>query len=339
MTNTLQTFQNIFIMGHRGSGKSTVARLAGELLGLQVIDLDEVIEEREGRTCTEIIEESEPLFRDLERRYLGELVTEPTEEPRIISLGGGFHPVPTGGACIWIYRDGWQDVAAESRARLRPETDFQTEVNWMITEREPRWEQGAHLRLDVPRGRDPERTAEDLATLITWLLELATSPLARRTWVVAADQAQLERAVRDAKLFGFAGVEVRSDLVSASYAESLLTGGEAILASLRTPEPGWLASLHGAAAFDIDISLLDDVLATSTLGELDPRRIILSSHPASADPETVDRLIMAADELAEAHPQWSEYIALKWAPILGDYKELLDALRVYDHLCSSRRPV
>ncbi|MFW6057989.1 MAG: shikimate kinase [Persicimonas sp.] len=316
--------KNIYIIGHRGTGKSTTARLAARMLadkalGLDHVDLDDVIEAGEDQTCAEIIADSEPRFRDLERQYLAEITSEQTSKPRIIALGGGFHPVPDDGAVIWMYRDGWQDVARSARAQLRPDTDFAAEVDWMISEREPRWEDAAHLRIDVPRGRGPERTAHELATAIGWLLELDDSALAGRTWVVPAGPEQLERAARDAKLFGLAGVEVRSDLMSAEDAGELSVD---VLASLRTSDSEWLATFEDAAALDIDVSLLDEVLEAGVLDRMSPRPLLLSWHPSESVDEWDDRLVVDAMMVAEHHPEWSDDVILKYAPTLTDYAEL-----------------
>ncbi len=326
--------KNIYIIGHRGTGKSTTARLAARILAdksleldleLDHVDLDDVIEAGEDQTCAEIIADSEPRFRDLERQYLAEVTSEHTDKPRIIALGGGFHPVPDDGAVIWLYRDGWQDVARSARAQLRPDTDFAAEVDWMISEREPRWEDAAHLRIDVPRGRGPERTAHELATAIGWLLELDESALAKRTWVVPAGPEQFERAARDAELFGLAGVEVRSDLMAAEDADELSVD---VLASLRTSDPEWLANFEDAAALDIDVSLLDEVLEAGVLARMSPRPLLLSWHPsesaAQSDDRWDDRLVVDAMTVAEHHPEWADDVVLKYAPTLTDYADLRD---------------
>ncbi len=331
---------NFFIVGHRGSGKSTAARLAGAQLALDVVDLDEVIEECQGASCAEIIADSEARFRRLERETLADIVDEDGEKPRIISLGAGFHPLSASqlqdGLCIWLFRDGWEEVARSGRARLRPDRDFAAELEWMIDQREPWWERAAHLRLDVPRGRGPERTARDLAIRIGWLCELEDSPLAARTWMVAADDEQLLRAVDDAELLGLAGVEVRSDLVDLRNARDISTK---MLASLRNAEPDWLKALSDAAAYDVDVQFIDDILGARTLDDLSPRQLIVSSHPPQASDQSVDRLIEGAARLANAHPRWKEHIQLKWAPGVEDYRMLLDGLKMHETLCATGRPV
>ena len=56
-------------MGATASGKSTVGYQLSRLLGLGYIDLDEWIERKEGKTITEIFEQSgEEYFRELEKK-------------------------------------------------------------------------------------------------------------------------------------------------------------------------------------------------------------------------------------------------------------------------------
>jgi shikimate kinase len=59
-----------------GSGKTTVARIAAERLGRQVIDSDQVIERLTGRTVRQIFaDEGEDAFRAFETELLGALAT------------------------------------------------------------------------------------------------------------------------------------------------------------------------------------------------------------------------------------------------------------------------
>ena len=69
-------FRNIIIVGATASGKSTVGYQLSRLLGLGYIDLDEWIERKEGKTITEIFEQSgEEYFRELEKKMIRELST------------------------------------------------------------------------------------------------------------------------------------------------------------------------------------------------------------------------------------------------------------------------
>ena len=65
----------ISLIGFMGCGKSSVGRRISELLCCRFIDLDNVIEEREGRTIAEIFAaEGEARFRNLELKVLDNIV-------------------------------------------------------------------------------------------------------------------------------------------------------------------------------------------------------------------------------------------------------------------------
>lgn len=77
----------IFLMGLMGSGKTYWGRKLAKHLGIEFIDLDFLIEEKEGKTISEIFEQDGELrFRDLETFYLNSLMTK---KDVVIALGGG----------------------------------------------------------------------------------------------------------------------------------------------------------------------------------------------------------------------------------------------------------
>jgi shikimate kinase len=78
---------SIFLVGFMGAGKSTVGRALAALLSWDFIDLDQRIEERDGRSVPKIFEESgAAAFREIESAMLAAVA----ERPRtIVALGGG----------------------------------------------------------------------------------------------------------------------------------------------------------------------------------------------------------------------------------------------------------
>ena len=71
----------ISLTGFMGCGKSSVGRRLSELLCCPFMDLDQVIEEREGRTIPEIFsQDGEPAFRQMELEALKSIIM--TSEPR-----------------------------------------------------------------------------------------------------------------------------------------------------------------------------------------------------------------------------------------------------------------
>ena len=79
---------NIVLTGLMGSGKTTVGKLlTKKIKGYTLVDVDDVLQDLEGITITEIFEtKGEEYFRNLEKEVISELAQE---ENLIISLGGG----------------------------------------------------------------------------------------------------------------------------------------------------------------------------------------------------------------------------------------------------------
>ena len=88
----------IFITGFMGSGKSTIGPLLASALGVRFIDLDTVIEEKEGMAIPRIfMEKGEPAFRALERR---ELLLLSAQNGIVVAAGGGALPDPVSLAIV-----------------------------------------------------------------------------------------------------------------------------------------------------------------------------------------------------------------------------------------------
>jgi len=81
----------VFLVGFMGAGKSSVGRALGRLLGWDFEDLDDRIEQAEGRTIAEIFrDDGEERFRRAEREALRAVVRElQGGKERIVALGGG----------------------------------------------------------------------------------------------------------------------------------------------------------------------------------------------------------------------------------------------------------
>ena len=78
---------NVFLIGFMGAGKSTVSRALWKRLGMDRVEMDQRIAEKQGMTIPEIFDKyGETYFRDLESRCLVELQHG---SPCIVSCGGG----------------------------------------------------------------------------------------------------------------------------------------------------------------------------------------------------------------------------------------------------------
>ena len=78
---------NVVLIGFKIAGKSTIAELLRTGWGMERIEMDALIEEREGMRISKIFEtKGEPYFRDLETELLIELQARSNA---VISCGGG----------------------------------------------------------------------------------------------------------------------------------------------------------------------------------------------------------------------------------------------------------
>lgn len=78
----------IVLLGYMGVGKSTIGKLLAENQKMTWVDLDEFIENREGKSISELfLEKGEIYFRKKEAQYLDELLEN--SQTQIIVMGGG----------------------------------------------------------------------------------------------------------------------------------------------------------------------------------------------------------------------------------------------------------
>lgn len=79
--------KQIFLVGYRATGKTTIGRELSNLLGWKFVDLDKEIERCSGKSIKEIFEkEGEKAFRDIESKVLKDVSCL---ENVVISTGGG----------------------------------------------------------------------------------------------------------------------------------------------------------------------------------------------------------------------------------------------------------
>lgn len=291
--------RDFLFFGHRTSGKSTLARELSQR-GWEVQDVDQIIEQRLGKTCAQIIAENEPFFRRTEVEITQALSLDTTTRPRIIVCGGGLETFPERPVGVWISRDGWEESASLERSRLRPEDSFEREVEWMKLTREPRYRHAADIRFHIPRGRTIARCADELEDLLRWL-DGPSPTIASKTYMVLPKSEDLKRAEARVVRLGLAGLEVRSDCAEDARPSV------PVLASLRTYTPDWLREFPNAT-WDIDIEFLDAAII-SGIFELKPRRLVLSAHPDSV--ADFAHLKAARTRLPLA---WREHSELKFAP-------------------------
>ncbi|HUU69107.1 MAG TPA: shikimate kinase [Planctomycetota bacterium] len=78
---------NIFLIGYRCTGKTTVGRALAERLGMEFIDADDYLVAKAGKTIKQIFaDDGEKAFRDLEEQCLAEIAGR---DNQVVAAGGG----------------------------------------------------------------------------------------------------------------------------------------------------------------------------------------------------------------------------------------------------------
>jgi shikimate kinase len=166
----------LFLIGPRGSGKSTVARLLARELGWDWLDADEELEKRYGRSIRAIFAaEGEAGFRDKEAAVLADLCRLPRH---VLATGGGVVLRPSNrermrasGRVVWLTADIetlWQRVQADgATAERRPVLTVggREEIEEVLCFREPLYRQCAHFVVETT-ARSP---AEAAAEILRWM--------------------------------------------------------------------------------------------------------------------------------------------------------------------------
>src|SRR5262245_46431895 len=138
----------VFLVGYRGSGKTTVAGLLAERLGWQWLDADALLEVRAGRSIRRIFEEEgEAAFRRMESELLQELCNC---QRHVIATGGGIvlkeanrRRLREAGRVVWLDADAstlWQRMQEDvTTAERRPNLTVGglEEVEQLLRVREP----------------------------------------------------------------------------------------------------------------------------------------------------------------------------------------------------------
>jgi shikimate kinase len=166
----------IFLIGPRGSGKSTVARLLAAALRWDWLDADDEVEKRCGRSIRQLFEaEGEVGFRDREAAVLAELCRL---RRHVIATGGGVVLRPSNrdalraaGCIVWLTADVetlWQRLQSDgSTAERRPALTVggREEIAQIMRIREPLYRQCADYVVDTAG-----RSVHDIvAEIVRWL--------------------------------------------------------------------------------------------------------------------------------------------------------------------------
>ncbi|MEZ6101917.1 MAG: shikimate kinase [Pirellulaceae bacterium] len=163
----------IFLIGYRATGKSTVAQALAKSLRWHWVDTDVLIEETAGSSIKHIFSErGESGFRELEAKILEEVVQG---DHRIVALGGGAVVRETNrqmlqdrGPVVWLTASVdaivdrvRADAMSNSRRPALTSLGDREEVSRVLQQRLPIYQQCATLVVDT-EGKSPDMIAEEI---------------------------------------------------------------------------------------------------------------------------------------------------------------------------------
>jgi shikimate kinase len=171
----------LFLIGPRGSGKTTIARLLAGRLGWDWVDADDILESRYGKSIRALFaEEGEAGFRDKEATVLAELCGR---RRCVVSTGGGVVVRPANrellrasGYIVWLTADAetlWRRLQNDDGER-RPALSVggRAEVEEILRVRQAWYEECAHLTVGT-EGKAPEALANEILRLSCELIAVS----------------------------------------------------------------------------------------------------------------------------------------------------------------------
>jgi shikimate kinase len=165
--------KHIVLIGLPGSGKTTVGRLVADRLHAGFVDVDSILNRKEGKPIAMIFaEKGESAFREMERK---EMEAALANEPAVVSPGGGWAAQPGAleaakAAAYVVYLKTRPETAAARAAPsgTRPVLmgqDPETQMRALIKEREP-----FYVRADAKVETD-KKTADQVAAEVVRLAQ------------------------------------------------------------------------------------------------------------------------------------------------------------------------
>ncbi len=161
---------NLILIGYRGTGKSVVARILEEKLGMETISMDARIVEKAGMSIPEIVEKyGWNRFREMETEVAKELAGR---ENIIIDTGGGvierlenIEALKADGAIFWLKAspkviESRIQTSVDRPALIEGKT-FLEEIEEVLERRTSKYKASAHHEIDTD-----EISTKEVADLI-----------------------------------------------------------------------------------------------------------------------------------------------------------------------------
>lgn len=166
--------ERVVLVGFMGAGKSAVGRRLAGRLGWDFYDVDTVVEERQGRSISEIFtQEGEAAFRAAEVEAAGDVLARSRV---VVATGGGWptkegrlESLPPGSLSVWLSvgaREALRRVGADAVHRPLLDVPDPAETARLLLENRYSYYALADARVDTEG-----RSVDDVTTRILEILE------------------------------------------------------------------------------------------------------------------------------------------------------------------------
>jgi len=164
--------RNIYLVGFMGTGKTAIGKILAKSLGKDFVEMDEVIEQKEGRPIVDIFKDpGESHFRKLEKKLLVEL-SQKTD--LVVSCGGGLIcddqnlKILKESGTVFNLKSSPQKIYERTKKYAhRPllnVTDPVKQIEELLKKREPYYSQ-AHYTIESEE-QSPQEVAQDIIKIL-----------------------------------------------------------------------------------------------------------------------------------------------------------------------------
>ncbi len=150
---------NIYLVGYRGTGKTTIGKILAKKLNKTFVDTDELIENRKRKKIEQIFRENgEEYFRKIEHLILKEISSLKNQ---IVSTGGGIvikeenrKIIKESGITIYLKADKetiYNRIKFDKNRPSLTDKDPLSEIEYLLEKRKPYYEEIADIEIDTSK--------------------------------------------------------------------------------------------------------------------------------------------------------------------------------------------